>query len=129
MDVQHNANLNITGALTIEAWVKTNSTAFQMVLERGDWNQALMSYDLMIGDGKIRMDIKESSGNYVALIGKHCDQQGSLAPHRRCLYWQSDESLLRWCTRWYNHSHIDAYKHHHWTADWSGHKYLLSVYL
>jgi hypothetical protein len=69
VDVPYNANLNITGALTMEAWVKTNSTAYQMVLERGDWSQAEMSYDLMIGDGKIRMDIKQSSGSYVALIG------------------------------------------------------------
>ncbi len=37
VDVPYNANLNITGALTVEAWVKTSSTSYQHVLERGDW--------------------------------------------------------------------------------------------
>ena len=39
VDVPYNANLNITGALTIEAWVKTTSTVYQHVIERGDWWQ------------------------------------------------------------------------------------------
>ena len=43
VDVPYNANLNITGALTMEAWVKTTSTAYQMVLERGDWWQDQIS--------------------------------------------------------------------------------------
>ena len=49
VDVPYNANLNITGALTLEAWVKTSSTAYQTVVERGDWWQNQMSYDLSVG--------------------------------------------------------------------------------
>ena len=33
IDVPYNANLNITGALTVEAWVKTSSTSYQHVLD------------------------------------------------------------------------------------------------
>src|ERR1700741_1031340 len=69
MDVPYNANLNVTGALTMEAWVKTSSTAYQMVLERGDWFQNQMSYDLVIAEGKVRMDIMQSNSSYVACIG------------------------------------------------------------
>ena len=32
VDVPYNGNLNITGALTLEAWVKTSSTSYQHVL-------------------------------------------------------------------------------------------------
>lgn len=69
VDVPYNANLNITGALTMEAWVKTGSTSYQHVLERGDWWQAQMSYDLVVAEGKVRMDIMQSSGSYVSCIG------------------------------------------------------------
>ena len=69
VDVPYNANLNITGALTMEAWVKTSATTYQMVLERGDWFQNQMSYDLAIAEGKVRMDIMQSNGSYVACIG------------------------------------------------------------
>jgi len=69
VDVPYNANLNITGALTMEAWVKTSATAYQTVLERGDWWQNQMSYDLTISEGKVRMDIMQSNGTYASCIG------------------------------------------------------------
>jgi hypothetical protein len=69
VDVPYNANLNITGALTLEAWVKTSSTAYQQVIERGDWWQNQMSYDLIVGEGKVRLDIMQSNGTYAAVIG------------------------------------------------------------
>lgn len=69
VDVPYNAGLNITGALTMEAWVKTSSTAYQHVLERGDWWQAQMSYDLVVSEGKVRMDIMQSTGSYVSVTG------------------------------------------------------------
>ena len=50
VDVPYNANLNITGALTMEAWVKTSSTAYQQVLERGDWWVA--QDELRLGGGR-----------------------------------------------------------------------------
>jgi YD repeat-containing protein len=77
VNVPYNANLNITGALTVEAWVKTSSVAYQMVVERGDWSQALMSYDLMIGDGKVRMDVKQTSGNYLTVMGSTAMSTGA----------------------------------------------------
>ena len=69
VDVPYNGNLNITGALTLEAWVKTSSTSYQHVLERGDWFQNQMSYDLTVSEGKVRLDIMQSNGSYVAVIG------------------------------------------------------------
>lgn len=76
VDVPYNTNLNITGALTVEAWVKTTSTAYQTVVERGDWWQALMSYDLTISEGKVRLDIMQTSGSYVSVIGNTAMSQG-----------------------------------------------------
>ena len=69
VDVPYNANLNITGALTIEAWVKTSSTAYQTVIERGDWWQDQLSYDLTLSESKVRLDIRQSNGTYAYLIG------------------------------------------------------------
>src|ERR1041384_2131815 len=69
VDVPYNANLNITGALTLEAWVKTSSTAYQHVLERGDWWQNQMSYDLTLSESKVRLDIMQSNGTYATVIG------------------------------------------------------------
>src|SRR4026208_1287699 len=69
VDVPYNAGLNITGALTAEAWVKTASTAYQHVLERGDWFQNQMSYDLVLAEGSVRLDIMQSNGAYVTVIG------------------------------------------------------------
>src|SRR5262249_55392538 len=65
----YNANLNITGELTMEAWVKTGATGFQQVVERGDWWQNLMSYDLLLAEGKIRMDVMQTSGSYITVVG------------------------------------------------------------
>jgi YD repeat-containing protein len=48
-----------------------------MVLERGDWWQNQMSYDLIIGEGKVRMDIMQTSGSYVACIGATAMTTGS----------------------------------------------------
>jgi hypothetical protein len=67
VDVPYNANLNITGALTIEAWVKTSSTAFQQVVERGDWWQNQMSYELTLSESKVRLDIMQSNGTYASV--------------------------------------------------------------
>src|ERR1051325_3748321 len=69
VDVPYNANLNITGALTLEAWVKTSSTAYQHVMERGDWWQNQMSYDLTLSESKVRLDIMQSNGTYATVIG------------------------------------------------------------
>ncbi|HEY0366860.1 MAG TPA: LamG-like jellyroll fold domain-containing protein, partial [Pyrinomonadaceae bacterium] len=69
VDVPYNANLNITGALTLEAWVKTSSTSYQHVLERGDWFQNQMSYDMTIAEGKVRLDIMQSNGSYATVMG------------------------------------------------------------
>jgi PKD repeat protein len=69
VDVAYNANLNITGALTVEAWVKTAGTGVQQVVERGDWWQNQMSYDLLLAEGKVRLDIMQSNGSYAAVIG------------------------------------------------------------
>lgn len=77
VDVPYNANLNITGALTMEAWVKTSSTTYQMVLERGDSSQNQMSYDLAIAEGKVRMDIMQTNGSYVACIGSTVMNNGA----------------------------------------------------
>jgi YD repeat-containing protein len=77
VDVPYNANLNITGALTIEAWVKTSSNTQQMVLERGDWWQNQMSYELSIGEGKVRLDIMQTGGSYVACIGSTVMNNGA----------------------------------------------------
>src|ERR1043166_356881 len=69
VDVPYNANLNITGALTLEAWVKTSSTAVQQVVERGDWFQNQMSYQLTLVQSKVRLDIMQSNGSYAAAVG------------------------------------------------------------
>src|SRR6185503_5877012 len=77
VDVPYNANLNITGALTMEAWVKTSANTYQMVLERGDWWQDQMSYDFAIAEGKVRMDIRQSNGTYVSCIGSTLMNNGA----------------------------------------------------
>jgi len=69
VDVPYNANVNITGALTIEAWVKTGSTAVQQVVERGDWWQNQMSYQFTLVEGKVRLDIMQSNGSYTGVMG------------------------------------------------------------
>src|SRR5215467_3382497 len=69
VDVPYNANLNITGALTMEAWVKTGATGFQQVIERGDWWQNQMSYDLLLAEGKVRMDVMQTTGAYITVVG------------------------------------------------------------
>lgn len=69
VDVPYNANLNITGALTVEAWVKTSSTAVQQVFERGDWWQGQFSYQLTLVQSKVRLDIMQSGGSYTAVSG------------------------------------------------------------
>src|SRR5215510_10695705 len=69
VDVPYNANLNITGALTLEAWVKTSSTAVQQVVERGDWWQNQFSYQLTLVQNKVRLDIMQSGASYTAVVG------------------------------------------------------------
>ena len=72
----YHANLNITGALTMEAWIKTSSTSYQHVIERGDWWENQMSYDLVLAEGKVRMDILQTSGSYVSCIGNSVMSSG-----------------------------------------------------
>lgn len=69
VSVPYNASLNLTGALTMEAWVKTNSSAEQVVIERGNWSNAEYSYDLVLSGGKARADIYQTSGSYGYVSG------------------------------------------------------------
>src|SRR5215467_13546510 len=69
VDVPYKANLNITGALTMEAWVKSGSRGFQQVVERGDWWQNQMSYDLRLAEGEVRMDVMQTTGAYITVVG------------------------------------------------------------
>jgi hypothetical protein len=70
LQVPNSASLNITGPITLEAWVKTNSsTTIENVLFRGDWTQNAYSYDLQIQNGKVRMDSYCSVSVYSYAIG------------------------------------------------------------
>jgi len=46
VSVPYNASggLNITGAITMEAWIKTNSSAYQQIIERGGCGSESKTY-------------------------------------------------------------------------------------
>ncbi|HEV2833744.1 MAG TPA: LamG-like jellyroll fold domain-containing protein, partial [Pyrinomonadaceae bacterium] len=66
-------SLNITGAITVEAWIKLNSIgAYQIVLSREAFAQPGTGggYRLTISNsGKVQLDLFQSHNTYVTLIG------------------------------------------------------------
>jgi hypothetical protein len=70
--VPSSTSLNITGALTLEAWVKTNlSSGDQMIVVRDDsnWWSHQASYSLELSNGKMRFDIYQSGSSYHTVFG------------------------------------------------------------
>jgi Concanavalin A-like lectin/glucanases superfamily len=71
--VASSASLNITGALTLEAWVKYNSTGtYQIILSRESFSQAGGGggYELQITNlGKLRLTLFQTQTSYVSVVG------------------------------------------------------------
>jgi len=69
----NSTSLNITGAITVEAWIKLNSIgAYQIVLSREAFQQPATGggYRLTISmSGKVQLDLFQSHNTYVTLIG------------------------------------------------------------
>lgn len=72
--VPNSTSLNITGAITVEAWIKINSItgAFQDVITRESYAQPGTGggFDLCISNiGKVRFDLYQSPSGYTPLVG------------------------------------------------------------
>lgn len=66
-------SLNVTGAITVEAWIKLNSTgAYQAIVSREAFQQVGTGggYRLAVTDvGKLRLDLFQSHNTYTTAIG------------------------------------------------------------
>ena len=71
--VANSSSLNITGAITVEAWIKLNSIgAYQAIISREAFQQAGTGggYRLVVNDtGKLRLDLFQSHNTYTTVIG------------------------------------------------------------
>jgi hypothetical protein len=78
VEVPNSTSLNITGPLTLEAWVKTNSsTGLQSIIHRGDAiGTGQFTYSLRLENGKVRFDLQQSSGAYTATYGNSAVSTG-----------------------------------------------------
>jgi RHS repeat-associated protein len=66
--VANSSSLNITGAVTLEAWVKPSSTPFvEQILSR--YTSSDGGYDLCLYNGKARMDMLHTGTAYNPLVG------------------------------------------------------------
>jgi hypothetical protein len=67
------SSLNIIGAITVEGWIKLNSTgAYQAIVSREAFQQAGSGggYRLVVTDlGKLRLDLFQSHNTYTTAIG------------------------------------------------------------
>jgi RHS repeat-associated protein len=73
VQVPNSSSLNITGAITVEAWVKINSTgAYQDIITRESYGQSGTGggYELSVTNlGKPRLDLYQSPTAYTTVIG------------------------------------------------------------
>ena len=72
LDAPHSSSLNITGAVTIEAWVKLNTTAgsTRTILQKAEWYGTEGGYELSVnGEGKVRLDTYNTPTQYNGLVG------------------------------------------------------------
>lgn len=71
VEVPNSQSLNITGPLTLEAWVKPNSaTGLHSIIHRGDAiATGLFTYSLRLENGKVRFDLQQSTGVYTTTYG------------------------------------------------------------
>lgn len=69
-EIPNSASLNITGALTLEAWVKTSSTTgYQQIVSRYGYGASNGGYELLLYNGKVRLDIFHNGTSYSWLAG------------------------------------------------------------
>ena len=73
LSAPNSTSLNISGAITVEAWIKLNSIgAYQTILSREAFQQtgAGGGYRLAVTDlGKLRLDLFQSHNTYTTAIG------------------------------------------------------------
>ena len=73
VQVPNSSSLNITAAITVEAWIKINSTgAYQDIITRESWGQSGTGggYELSVTNlGKARLDLYQSPTTYTTVIG------------------------------------------------------------
>jgi RHS repeat-associated protein len=74
VQVPNSSSLNISGAITVEAWIKVNAItgAFQDIISRESWNQAGTGggFELSVtNSGKLRLDTYQSPTAYTPLVG------------------------------------------------------------
>jgi RHS repeat-associated protein len=73
VQVPNSTSINITGSLTLEAWIKPNSTGtYQNIIARESWNQSGTGggYQLSLTNlGKVRLDLYQSHNTYTPAIG------------------------------------------------------------
>jgi len=74
MSVPYNGALDISGSITIQAWIKLNSVNgnYQSIVCREAWGQAGTGggYELSITNaGKLRLDLFQSHNQYTTVIG------------------------------------------------------------
>src|SRR6266446_729396 len=72
LDAPHSTSLNITGPITLEAWVKLPATTgdYRTILAKVNYTGSEGGYDLDISDqGKVRIDIYNTASQYNYVIG------------------------------------------------------------
>src|ERR1044072_2580496 len=74
MSVPYNAAIDISGSITIQAWIKLNAVNgnYQSIVCREAWGQAGTGggYELSITNtGKLRLDLFQSHNQYTTVIG------------------------------------------------------------
>ena len=81
VQVPSSTSLNITGSITLEAWVKYNSTgAYRDIISRESWGQSGTGggYELSLTNlGKVRLDLYQSHSTYTSAIGNTTVSAGS----------------------------------------------------
>ncbi len=74
MSVPNSSSINISGPITVEAWIKLNSVTgnYQDIVCRENWGQAGTGggYEFAItSTGKVRLDLYQSHNQYTTVIG------------------------------------------------------------
>ena len=105
VSVPNSSTINISGPITVEAWIKLNSVNgnYQDIVCREAWGQAGTGggYELSITNtGKVRLDLYQSHNQYTTAIGSHHSNHQHLASRGGSVRWQSDARLSRWCVGW-----------------------------
>ena len=106
VQVPNSSSLNITGAITVEAWIKLNAITgvYQDIITRESYGQGGTGggYELSFTNlGKLRLDLYQGPMSYTTVIGNTTISTGEWHHVAGVFNGKPDAGLYRWRAGWY----------------------------